>query len=139
MSERGGAQMEQVEIRFRIDEGDDEGEALRSLYRHLYRDGDLERTTKVELQEAPPEEGAMGGAWETVNILLTHATALSSLAVSVAAWRQSRRSSPPLSAESNGTTVTVRTDDPEAVRRLLEALNSSHDSNSDDSGDSSEG
>ena len=131
--------MEQVEIRFRIDEGDDEGEALRSLYRRLYRDESLERTTKVELLEAPQEEGAMGGAWETVNIVLTHATALSSLAVSVAAWRQSRRSSPPLSAESNGTTVTVRTDDPEAVRRLLEALSSANSSNSGDSGDSSEG
>ncbi|MEU5024366.1 effector-associated constant component EACC1 [Streptomyces milbemycinicus] len=139
MSERGGAQMEQVEIRFRIDEGDAEGEALRSLYRRLYRDPSLERTTKVELQEAPQEEGAMGGAWETVNILLTHATALSSLAVSVAAWRQSRPSSPPLNAQSNGTTVTVRTDDPEAVRRLLEALSSADNSNSDDSGDSSEG
>ncbi|MER6143004.1 hypothetical protein ABT174_23690 [Streptomyces sparsogenes] len=139
MSERGGAQMEQVEIRFRIDEGDDEGEALRSLYRWLHRDSSLERTTKVELQEAPQEEGAMGGAWETVNILLTHATALSSLAVSVAAWRQNRPSSPPLNAQSNGTTVTVRTDDPEAVRRLLEALSSANDSNSDDSGDSSEG
>ncbi|MFI0729888.1 hypothetical protein ACH4S9_12750 [Streptomyces sp. NPDC021225] len=136
MSERGGARMEQVEIGFRFDEGDDEGEALRSLYRHLYRDDSLERTSTVELREAPPLEGAMGGVWDTVNIVLTHATALSGLAVSVAAWRQSRPSTPPLNAQSNGTTVTVQTDDPEAVRRLLEALNSAGNTNSDDSGDS---
>ncbi|MFI1334656.1 hypothetical protein ACH4U7_32030 [Streptomyces sp. NPDC020845] len=139
MSERGGAQMEQVEIRFRIDEGDGEGEALRSLYRHLFRDESLEQTSTVELREAPPLEGAMGGVWDTVNIVLTHATALSSLAVSVAAWLQNRPSTPPLNAQSNGTTVTVQTDDPEAVRRLLEALISAGDTNSDDSGDSSEG
>ncbi|MER7789105.1 hypothetical protein [Streptomyces sp. NPDC097640] len=133
--------MEQVEIGFRFDEGDDEGEALRSLYRHLYRDDSLERTSTVELREAPPLplEGAMGGVWDTVNIVLTHATALSSLAVSVAAWRQSRPSTPPLNAQSNGTTVTVRTDDPEAVRRLLEALNTADNTDSGDSGDSSEG
>ncbi|MDT0547439.1 MULTISPECIES: hypothetical protein [Streptomyces] len=128
--------MEQVEIGFRFDEGDDEGEALRSLYRHLYRDDSLERTSTVELREAPPLEGAMGGVWDTVNIVLTHATALSGLAVSVAAWRQSRPSAPPLNAQSNRTTVTVQTDDPEAVRRLLEALNSAGNTNSDDSGDS---
>ena len=131
--------MQQVEIRFRIDQGDDEGEALQSLYRHLHRDESLERTSTVELREAPALEGAMGGIWDTVNIVLTHATALSSLAVAVAAWRQSRPSSPPLNAQSNGTTVTVQTDDPEAVRRLLEALNGAGDTNSDDSGDSSEG
>lgn len=131
--------MEQVEIRFHIDERDAEGEALRSLYRHLYRDESLERTTKVELMDAPHEEGAMGGVWDTVNIVLTHATALSSLAVSVAAWRQSRPATPPLNAQSSGTTVTVQTDDPEAVRRLLEALSSTSHTGSDDSGDSSEG
>lgn len=126
--------MEQVEIRFRIDQRDDEGEALRSLYRHLYRDESLERTSTVELREAPPLESAMGGVWDTVNIVLTHATALSSLAVSVAAWRQNRPSTPPLNAQSNGTTVTVQTDDPDAVRRLLEALNSVDGTNSDGSG-----
>ncbi|MER8154447.1 hypothetical protein [Streptomyces sp. NPDC094472] len=112
-------------MEFRIEKQDAEGEseALLSLYQWLYKDEALERTTEVELREAPREEGAMGGAWDVVNVVLTHATALANLALALAAWRRTHPSAPPLNAHANGTTVTVHTDDPEAVRRLLEALN----------------
>lgn len=115
----------QVEFRIRIQEQDehDEREALLSLYQWLYKHDALERTTEVSLSEAPPEEGAMGGAWDVVNIVLTHATALANLALALATWRRTHPSAPPLNAQANGTAVTVHTDDPEAVRRLLEALN----------------
>ncbi|MFJ1992872.1 effector-associated constant component EACC1 [Streptomyces asiaticus] len=127
-------------MEFRIDTEDrtedqgDDGEALLSLYRWLYGDDALERTTEVELREAAPEEGAMGGAWEVVNVVLTHATALANLALALAAWRQNHPSAPPLNAQANGVTVTVHTDDPEAVRRLLEALHTPDPGAEDDSG-----
>ncbi|MFJ2194641.1 hypothetical protein [Streptomyces violaceusniger] len=112
-----------MEFRIDTEDQDDDGEALLSLYQWLYGDDTLERTTEVELREAAPEDGAMGGAWDVVNVVLTHATALANLALALAAWRRTHPSAPPLNAHANGTTVTVHTDDPEAVRRLLEALN----------------
>ncbi|MEU8822872.1 hypothetical protein [Streptomyces sp. NPDC048636] len=111
-----------MEIRIRTDEGDDGEESLLSLYRWLHEDMSLERTAEVELREAPTEEGAMGGAWDTVDVVLTHATALSGLALAVATWRSTRPSAPPLTVERGGVTVTVHSDDPDEVRRLLEAL-----------------
>ncbi|MFS7872988.1 hypothetical protein ACEYXF_06570 [Streptomyces asiaticus] len=123
-----------MEFRIDTEDQDDGGEALPSLYRWLYGDEALERTTEVELREAAPEEGAMGGAWDVVNVVLTHATALANLALALAAWRQNHPSAPPLNAHANGTTVTVHTDDPEAVRRLLEALHSPDSGAEDDSG-----
>ncbi|MET8281748.1 hypothetical protein [Micromonospora sp. NPDC005174] len=78
---------------------------LNALYGWLRIDPALAR--KADVRSAPPPAGSMG-ALDVVDVVLTHATAVSSLAVSVLAWWQSRpRSSSVTIVRSDGHRLTV--------------------------------
>jgi hypothetical protein len=102
----------------------EESERLASLHRWLLDDDGLPRGTAVTLRPAH-RPGSMGGAWEAVNIVLTHATALANLALAVSTWRRTHAEPPAVRIKSGGVTVTLdagRDYDAETVRRLLGAL-----------------
>ncbi|WP_326688251.1 MULTISPECIES: effector-associated constant component EACC1 [unclassified Streptomyces] len=102
----------------------DDADRLASLHRWLLEDDGLPRGTSVTLRPAH-SPGAMGGAWEAVNIVLTHATALANLALAVATWRRTHAEPPAVRIESRGVTVSLdagQDHDAETVRRLLGAL-----------------
>jgi phage-related tail protein len=95
-----------------------------SLYRWLVLDPDLRGHAKVSTAPAAPEAGHMGGALDTVNIVLGNTIALGNLLVAVAAWRGSRRNPPEVRLERDGVAVTVRDASPEDVERILRILDS---------------
>jgi hypothetical protein len=78
---------------------------LNALYGWLRADAALAR--EAEVRPAPPPVGSMG-ALDVVDVVLTHATAMSSLAVAVLAWRQSRPRCPSITiVRADGHRLTV--------------------------------
>ncbi|MGC0211919.1 effector-associated constant component EACC1 [Streptomyces levis] len=100
------------------------GEA-EALLRWLREESDLHGQARVSFSGSqPPPLGGMGGsALEIVNVVLSNSIALGSLLTTLVAWRSSRPSPPPaVRIEVNGVPVTVNTDDPEAIRLLIDTL-----------------
>ncbi|WP_229711693.1 effector-associated constant component EACC1 [Streptomyces daqingensis] len=120
----------QVEVRLTFADGEDEQQGAEldhagnasSLYRWLVADAELRGLTEMTVTSAESRQGDMGGALEVVNVVLSNTIALSSLLVSVAAWRGSRPRPPEVRIERNGATVTVRDASPEMAERILRAL-----------------
>ncbi|MER7586350.1 hypothetical protein ABTW72_02250 [Micromonospora sp. NPDC127501] len=78
---------------------------LNALYGWLRADAALARTADV--RAAPPPPGGMG-TLDVVDVVLTHVTAMSSLAVTVLAWRQSRPRPPSITVvRADGHRLTV--------------------------------
>lgn len=76
-----------------------------ALYGWLRADAALAR--EADVRSAPPPPGSMG-ALDVVDVVLTHVTAMSSLAVAVLAWRQSRPGSPSITiVRADGHRLTV--------------------------------
>ncbi|MGW1375198.1 effector-associated constant component EACC1 [Streptomyces sp. NPDC002446] len=96
--------------------------SLASLYRWLIQDPDVAQQAEVSLGTGPARPGAMGGAFEVINAVVTHGIALGSLAVACATWRAARPSAPAVRIERDGVTVTVEDGSPETVRRIVDAL-----------------
>ncbi|PGH50010.1 hypothetical protein [Streptomyces sp. Ru87] len=109
----------QVQI---VVDGTDGDQSLTSLYRWLLQDPEVTRDAVVLPVADRPGTGEMGGAFEVLNAVLTHAVALGGLAVSCAAWRASRPRAPVIRIERDGVTVTVEDGSPDTVRRVVEAL-----------------
>jgi hypothetical protein len=95
---------------------------LNALFGWLRADPALAREAGV--RSAPPGAGSMG-ALDVVDVVLTHVTAVSSLAVSVLTWRRSRpRPAPVTIVRADGSRLTV--DDsarltPEMISEFLAA------------------
>ncbi|MFI6288342.1 hypothetical protein ACIBCM_26950 [Streptomyces sp. NPDC051018] len=99
---------------------DPDGRTTADLYRWLRSDSNLRRTADVALQTRGVP-GAMG-ALEVINIVLTQGIAALNLAVAYAAWRVARPTTPAVTIEFPGGSITVRDGGEETVRRLVEAL-----------------
>ncbi|MFF5551546.1 effector-associated constant component EACC1 [Streptomyces olivaceoviridis] len=110
-----------MQVKIVVESEDGDG-SLTSLYRWLAEDPEVTRDASVLPVATPPGAGEMGGAFEVINAVLTHAIALGGLAVSCAAWRASRTHAPVIRIERDGVTVTVENDSPDTVRRVIDAL-----------------
>ncbi|MFF7330985.1 hypothetical protein [Streptomyces sp. NPDC008150] len=91
-----------------------------SLRRWLVEEPQVRRNAVVTLK-APvgAEPGAMGGALEVVNVVLTQGIALGSLVVAVLTWRGTRPRPPQVTLEHDGTVVTLRDGSAEEIERIL--------------------
>jgi Effector Associated Constant Component 1 len=105
-------------------QGENGDHFLTSLYRWLAEDPEVTRDAAILPVATPPGAGEMGGAFEVINAVLTHAIALSGLAVSCAAWRASHPHAPVIRIERDGVTVTVEDGSPDTIRRVIDALGS---------------
>jgi hypothetical protein len=77
-----------------------------SLYVWLRSDRDLARRARVAV-EASQDPAAMG-ALEVMDVVLTHIAGLTTLAIAVTAWRQSRRRPGPVTiTRPDGQTLTI--------------------------------
>ncbi|WP_411082437.1 effector-associated constant component EACC1 [Streptomyces sp. cmx-18-6] len=127
-----------IEIRL-SDAGEEAGEdtdldALRSLYLWLLEDRAVSQHAQVSLASGPARPGAQGGgAFEWVQLAADSGLQIGALALSYAGWRNTR---PGRSAGTTatltrgGTTVELSSDDPEAVARLVAALDDEDSSDS---------
>lgn len=94
---------------------------LASLYRWFNLDDTLRRQARVDLAEAGAAPGTMG-AYEIVDVALTHGAALGSLLVSFLTWRGTRSSQPPITINVDARSVTLPDGTPPEVQALLAAL-----------------
>lgn len=102
--------------------GTSDDAALASLFRWLTQDPDVGRGAKVAIEPSSGRPGDMGGAVETLNVVLSNSIALGSLIVAVASWLGSRARGTTVHIERNGVKVTIHDDSTEAVQRVLDAL-----------------
>jgi hypothetical protein len=109
-----------VKVQVGLD-GDSDPAAVSSLYRWLVRDPEMKQHAEVSLASG----GAAGdmGALDVINIALTQAISLLSLAVAYAAWRDSRSKAPPITITiEGGASATLGRDSEENARLKLAAL-----------------
>lgn len=84
----------------------DEAEETTDLFRWLRADPEVVRHAELTLR--PSADPSAMGAWEALDVFLTHATALSGLALAVAAWRQARRAPAPVRlTRADGQTLVI--------------------------------
>lgn len=104
-------------MRVEVRVGEEQAE-LRSLYRWLREDEDL-RSARIGLSGTDPAPGEMGSALEVIEVLLANAWSAASLAVAVAAWRQSRPRAGGVTVRIGQAEVRISGGDEEEVRRLV--------------------
>ncbi|MFR9794321.1 effector-associated constant component EACC1 [Streptomyces sp. MS06] len=90
-----------------------------SLLRWLHADPDLRGAARVGASAPRPGSGEMGGALDTVNVVLSNALAFGSLVTAVAAWRTSRPRPPRVRIERDGVAVTLQEGSPQDIARIL--------------------
>ncbi|MFE1408579.1 hypothetical protein ACFW5D_34330 [Streptomyces sp. NPDC058770] len=111
------------EYRISVD-GDSPGRDLRQLTQWLRQDTTTRAGATIALQSAPPAEGQMGGALEVISLVTQSGFSTASLALAISSWRRTRPSTPVVTIEHNAVRVTVDSDDPAAVARIVQALES---------------
>ncbi|MDQ0776789.1 hypothetical protein QF026_005255 [Streptomyces aurantiacus] len=108
-----------MRIEIRVGRGD--GSAAPDLHRWLRRDPRIRRYAEVSLASSRPDVRTMG-TFDMVNVVVGQGIAALNLALSYAAWRGTRRSSPPVTFTVNGESVTVEGRCDEATIRRLRGL-----------------
>jgi Effector Associated Constant Component 1 len=103
--------------------GEDEttARALTSLYRWLREDPTVDGDTRVRLMAAELEPGQMGAA-DVLCAALSQLTAIGSLAVSFATWRDSRATAPPVRIRLGAETIELSDASAEELAAALRAL-----------------
>ncbi|MFC0598640.1 effector-associated constant component EACC1 [Streptomyces palmae] len=112
-----------MEIRIAV-AGPGADQALTSLHRWVSQDRESTRRVRLSLVAASPRPGEMGADLEAISAVVSDVMALGSLLVAVLSWRDSRPNPPAVRLERGGVRVELTGDaaDPEAVRRIVEAL-----------------
>jgi hypothetical protein len=110
-----------VVIQICFDSKDPERDLI-ALNDWLNGESDIVRTARVTLEQAPPEPGRMGTAFEVVKLVVESGFSMGNLAVAIAGWRRSRTSTPPLVINVSGRTVRIdgEVTDPARITRMLE-------------------
>ncbi|WP_326814164.1 MULTISPECIES: effector-associated constant component EACC1 [unclassified Streptomyces] len=110
-----------MQIRMAIEE-DEGGSQAVSLYRWLGNDPDVAGSGGISLLPSDRSTGHMGPVLDLVDAVLSNSVQLLALLVSVATWRDTRARTARVRIEHAGTTVTLDGVDPEAIQRVLRAL-----------------
>jgi hypothetical protein len=108
-----------MEIRFESGENDDD-EGLRSLYRWLVDDTALRGQVRIKPVDGRPSSEQMGGGLDAIVALISGASAVAQLGISVAAWRQAR-------GRRRNIVIVVPEEDRDAVKAVLDALQRAED------------
>ncbi|MET9695094.1 hypothetical protein ABZY81_43155 [Streptomyces sp. NPDC006514] len=115
-----------LELRLSQAWDDSDPDALRSLYLWLLDDRAVSEHATVSLAAGPPVPGTQGGAFEWVQLAADTSLQLGALALSYVTWRRTRpgATSPAATATltRGDTTVVLASEDPEALARLVAAL-----------------
>lgn len=95
----------------------------RALYRALRGDPDLRRTVTLSVQDGGvPSEGDLGAVSDSILAVVNGSAALGALIVSIAAWRDARRTTWTVSLEEEGLRVELRGSSREELERVIRTL-----------------
>ncbi|MBT2530143.1 hypothetical protein J7E91_33500 [Streptomyces sp. ISL-99] len=103
---------------------DGEQTSLPRLAEWLRGDEVVGEQAEIELEQAPPRDGDMGSAFEAVQVVVDNGFQLASLIVAIAAYRRTRPHDGGVVIEHGQVRVTLDTDDPEKISRVVQALDS---------------
>lgn len=99
------------------------GVETRALYRALHGDPDLRRTVTLSVRDGDtPSDGDLGLASDVILALVNGSAALGALVVSIAAWRDGRRTAWTVSLEEDGLRVELRGSSKEELERVIRTL-----------------
>ena len=100
-------------------------EDLASLYQWLRAEPDVRRHALISLTSAEPEQGELGVALDTIQMIVGDGFQLAGLALAYASWRASRtkaRLDQVVSIERDGVKVSISSTDPDVVERIVHEL-----------------
>ncbi|MDJ1134157.1 effector-associated constant component EACC1 [Streptomyces iconiensis] len=103
--------------------GDSSGQNIAAL-RDWLRNETALRSALLAPQAEQEGRGHMGPSLDLIDLFLEHFESLASLLFTVLAWRNTRPTAPSVQITHNGITVTLDSADPDAIRRVAEALQS---------------
>ncbi|MFI8242638.1 hypothetical protein ACIF83_36250 [Streptomyces sp. NPDC085866] len=101
---------------------DDAEEDLLSFYQWLQDEPDIRRHAVISMEASAAGEGEMGGALDVVKLVIDTNFQILNFGLAYAAWRGTRRQPCSLSVERDGVRITLDGGDPDAVARVLRAL-----------------
>jgi hypothetical protein len=101
---------------------DNAEEELFSFCQWLQDEPDIRRHAVVSLESSAVGEGEMGGALDVVKLVIDTNFQILNFGLAYAAWRATRRQSSPLTVERDGVRITLDGGNPEAVARVIRAL-----------------
>lgn len=104
--------------------GDDDGQALVSLYRWLSRDTSVARYGQVTTQ-AVSEPDRMGVAFDVINAVFADAGAaagIGSLVVAYRAWRDTRTQAPAMVITKDGVTIVINQGSAVEIQQILSVM-----------------
>ncbi|MFF9624871.1 hypothetical protein [Streptomyces griseosporeus] len=107
-------------IRVSADHAEDE---LVSFCQWLQDEPDIRRHAVISLESSAVGEGDMGGgALDVVKLVIDTSFQILNFGLAYAAWRATRSQPAPLTVERGGVRITLDSGDPEAVARVVRAL-----------------
>ncbi|GGM66658.1 hypothetical protein GCM10011608_59970 [Micromonospora sonchi] len=116
---------------------DDSGDELRRLGHWLLDDDDVVRSAEVSIRPSG-QPGQMGGL-EVIDVVISNAVGLASLAIAYASWRNSRRQHLSVTfTRDDGLEVTVRSGSPADIQKLSDLLSKPYESHDIDQGTSND-
>jgi Effector Associated Constant Component 1 len=98
----------------------EDGYALEQFYHWLRADDNIARTATVSMRSASGS-GQMG-AFEVISMTISNTTALASLAIAYANWRQARKNAPNLTFHRGSLSSTPRLESPGDEMQIVRDL-----------------
>ncbi|MGP4052966.1 effector-associated constant component EACC1 [Streptomyces sp. 2A115] len=98
------------------------GDELRSFQEWLWNEPDVRRYAVISVEAAETGEGEMGGALDVVKLVIDTNFQILNFGLAYVAWRATRPRPTPVTVERDGVRITLDESDPEAVARLVRAL-----------------
>ncbi|MFD6327719.1 hypothetical protein ACFWOL_34015 [Streptomyces sp. NPDC058442] len=114
-----------MRVQVSIETGDS-GTVITDLYRWLRQDDQLRRHAEVRLLP-PRQTGGFMNAVEIIELVVGQGVAVANFAVAYAVWRQGRAATEPVTITVGEASVTVTDGSEEAIRRIVDLLQSERD------------
>jgi Effector Associated Constant Component 1 len=111
-----------MDLRITIAGHDQQIRQIGDLYRWLIADSDVAAAADISLVSQASPSGHMGAVTDAINLVLTQAESLASVALAYATWRQSRHDAPPVTFQSSNVTISVTDGSQPSIQRLIQAL-----------------
>jgi len=109
------------QLRIRINDGNSDDE-LRSLYDWLQNEPDVRQNTAISIERGEAPAGELGTTFDLIQLTVDSSFQLSSLAVSIAAWRATRKKNIYVRVETKDRVMPLSSADSQEIIEILRQL-----------------